>query len=233
MNQVTIDFNSKKTILNYRDEADVSVLREIFKVREYRAAEEVIKAAIEPIIDAGAHAGYFTLYCRALNPKVKIFAVEPEKNNLEILAKNLKDNEADNVKVIAGAIAGATGKRGLVISADSHNHHLGQGSDTSVWALGDLFKINKIKQVALLKMDIEGAEYEVLGSLAAEEYKMIKAIILEYHNGAGRDGEEVEVMLRQNGFGVQVFPSKFDKTMGIIFGTNKRSDSRCSSILMF
>lgn len=223
MNLIDLNFNSQVLRLNYRDDADVSVFREIFKLREYRAGEEVVKTANHPIIDVGAHAGYFSLYCHVINPSALIFAVEPEPNNLDILAENLKENDVKNVKVIAGAIAGATGKRGLVVSSDSHNHTLGKGNDVRVWSLVDFCKQNKIANVSLLKMDIEGGEYEVFESLSSADYQLFKNVILEYHNYNGRNGKEIETMLRQNGFGVQVFPSKFDKTMGIIFANNKRT----------
>lgn len=212
-----------------RDEADRSVYNEIFKIREYRAADEVIKKAEEPILDVGAHSGMFTLYCRALNEKVKIFVLEPEENNFKLLNKHIKENRLKNIKPFKRALAGKTGERDLHISADSHNHSLfhfsGEGkkvvmSDTV--SLGDFIKENKIKKISLLKMDIEGGEYEVLESLGKKEFGIINAMIMEYHDLNDRKHRTLETILRENCFGVQIFPSKFDKTMGFIFARNKR-----------
>ena len=90
------------------------------------------------------------------------------------------------------------------------------------YSLNDLLNSLNISRVGLIKMDIEGGEYEVFERLKTEDYKKIKAVIMEYHEIDGRRYSEIELLLRENGFGVQIFPSKFDKTMGFLFATNKR-----------
>ncbi len=122
--QINLNFLNKTFKLTIRDQADQSVMREVFKIREYRAAEEIIMGAESPIIDAGAHVGFFVLYARALNPKVKIFALEPEPNNAAALREHLKDNKIKGVKIVEAALAERVGESNLVISTDTHNHRL-------------------------------------------------------------------------------------------------------------
>ena len=74
----------------------------------------------------------------------------------------------------------------------------------------------------VIKMDIEGGEYEVFKHSTLEELSKIKAIIMEYHTLPGKNYQAIEQKLRENGFGVQTHPSRFDKTMGFLFATNKR-----------
>lgn len=228
MEEIAINFLGKKWRIFPRDEADVSVMREIFKIREYRLAEEEIKNAVDPIVDAGAHAGFFSIYCRALNTKVKIFALEPEKNNLSAIKKHLAANAVKNIKIIPAALAGYTGKGLLKISEDSHNHFLligaGDGQKTEVVSLPDFCRKNKIKKISLLKMDIEGGEREVFDSLLPDDFKLVNFLILEYHNKERDNKTFIEDRLRENGFGVQVFSSRFDKSMGFIFAKNKRRE---------
>ena len=93
-------------------------------------------------------------------------------------------------------------------------------------------------------MDIEGGEYEVFDGMSDDDFAMVNFIILEYHNGyeaRGKDArdlsrangqytsqymgirhKDIVEKLRANGFGVQVFPSHFDKTMGFVWANNKR-----------
>lgn len=230
MEQVKIRFNGHNFKVLLRDEADKSVLSEIFKYREYKAAENIIKSAKLPILDIGAHAGFFTLYCRALNAVVPIIAVEPEKNNLQQLQKHLKLNNIIGVKIAKEALGGETGERELIVSSDSHNHKLGPVADktflktvklVNARSFKDFLKTYKIAQVSLIKMDIEGGEYEALFGMEEKNFGAINSIILEYHDGDGRTYQELERRLRQNGFGVQRFPSKFDKSLGFIWATNK------------
>ncbi len=225
MQEIVVKFNEQELKLTIRDEADQSVMREIFKLREYKSAEEIIKSSADPILDIGAHVGFFSLYCRILNPEVLIYAVEPLKENLIILNKHLKVNKIEGVKVVESAMAYNTEKRKLVVTEDNHNNFLGEEGDREVQAYGfrDFCLKNKITRVSLLKIDIEGGEYEILDSLEAGDFAKIFTMILEYHDGE-RNHKELEEKLRENGFGVQVFPSRFDKKMGYIFAMNKRLD---------
>ena len=223
--------NGQQYTVYVRDEADESVIAEIFKLREYRAAELIIKEAVSPIIDVGAHSGLFTLYARALNATVPLIAIEPEPNNLVLLKKHLAENRISGVTVIEGALAGTTGKRKLIVSPDSHNHHLLEKGENSIkemvvvpgYDFAAVVKKLASKQISLIKMDIEGGEYEVLESFSPEHFKMVGASIMEYHTFRGHHYQEIEMRLRENGFGVQIFPSKFDRQMGFIFATNKRT----------
>lgn len=221
-----IKFNGQKIKFDERDEVDRSVAAEIFKIREYRIAEPAISQA-KTIVDVGAHIGLFSLYCHTLNSNVKIIALEPEPNNLKRLAEILKLNKIFKVKILPIALAGETGKAQLILASDSHNHHLGdleatgEGIEVKTTNLSDLKKQFKIKQIDVLKMDIEGGEFTTVDNWQLADFASIKTLILEYHEQFGQR-ENLENKLRENGFGVQIFPSKFDKNMGFIFANNKR-----------
>lgn len=226
MNKIAVTSFSRIYQIYIRDEADESVFAEIFKEHEYRIADELIKNSKNPIVDAGAHSGLFSLYARSINPEVKIIAIEPEDKNLEYLRKHIYENQISNIEIIEEALASKSGRRHLQISSDSHNHKLlsldaktsEKEKQVNAISLSDLLKKCIIKDVGLLKMDIEGGEHEFFESLTGEELKHIEGIIIEYHVHY----EQIEHKLRENGFGVQVFPSRFDKKMGFLFALNKR-----------
>lgn len=228
MNSATYIVNNRTINVALRDEADQSVANEIFKLREYRIAEAAISAAKLPIVDVGAHAGFFTLYARALNPTAPIIAIEPERANVAALQRNLITNDTAGVDVIEGALAADYGKRKLALSHDSHNHRL-----LSHFAVGDeLVTVQAYdwahllercpNGIALMKLDIEGGEYEVFGGATGDDLARVHAIIMEYHDLGRQTHRELEIGLREHGFGVQLFPSHFDKTMGFLWATNKR-----------
>lgn len=212
-----------------RDEADQSVAAEIFTLHEYRIAEPVIAAATNTIVDVGAHSGMFTIYARQLNRTVPIIAIEPEKNNVALLTRHLEENNVENVTIIAGAMAFENGHKKLLITEDSHNHRLanafesGKTETVQTYTLANIIKKCSGGTIGLLKMDIEGGEYEVFDGTTPNDLSHIKALIMEYHAGDGRTYKDIELKLRENGFGVQIFPSKFDKTMGFLWAVNKRT----------
>jgi FkbM family methyltransferase len=220
-----LNFGGKEIKYILRDEADRSVLAEIFRYREYRIADQVIKSAKNAILDVGAHCGFFTIYCRMLNEKTKIFSVEPEEKNFSALNHHIAINNLKNIKVSQFAICGKTGKCNLSISKDSHDHKINyhdDGEQINCVTLRDFCVKEHIKKISLLKMDIEGAEFEVVESLWPENFEMVENIIMEYHNYNGLNYKNIEKKLRENGFGVQVFKSKFDRYLGFIFANNKR-----------
>ncbi len=117
----------------------------------------------------------------------------------------------------------------MLISTDNHRHHLirsekAQPNSRKVKtiSLSDLLVKFKIKKISLLKMDIEGEENNLLPDWDDRIFKKIGAIIMEYHNEHKDDYKKMEEILQQHGFGVQIFPSRFDKKLGFLFATNKR-----------
>ena len=237
MNKIKFKFNSVDLTASLPDEAAQSVWAEIFKEREYKICEEIVRDATDPVVDVGAHVGLFALYTRALSSKVSIFALEPETDNFAMLNANIKDNKLTKIKTLQIALGNRTGETHLLVSLDSHNHRVVNApSDEFIeekdiqplteivktFTLRDFLDKQKIEKVSLLKMDIEGGEYDVFSACLPEDFARIGNIIMEYHNYGGLNYKEIEIQLRINGFGVQIFPSKFDKKMGFIFARNKR-----------
>jgi FkbM family methyltransferase len=222
-----IKFKNHSFKINLRDQADASVLAEIFQIREYRSAENIIKSAVFPIIDAGAQAGFFSLYVRALNAKIRVYAVEPEPANAEFLAKQLKNNHIQDVKIFQQALAGKTGKLDFYVSPDTHNHSLIKFDEfkekitVASISLSEFLKQNKIDKVSLLKMDIEGGEYEVMENLAMDDWRKLENILLEYHDLPERNHKDLADLIRRNGFSLEIFPSHYDKKLGYMLARNK------------
>lgn len=231
MQSSTVEFEGKKIKLFSRSDADESVIAEIFRWREYKAAEDTIRTTRSPVLDVGAHIGIFSLYANILNPRVKIYALEPEKENFKYLGKNISENDACNVRLFQLALCGKSGKRILSIAPDSINHRLitegeqgseGPEQEVQAMSVANFLQKNSIASVGLLKMDIEGGEYEILDNMSDSDFGQVENAILEYHSVAGKGPKDLEQRLREHGFGVQVFPSRFEKGLGFIFARNKR-----------
>ncbi len=230
MQNRTLSLNGHAWQVKIQDEADESVANEIFVVREYRAVEEAIKNARQCVLDVGAHRGFFTLYARALNPTVPIVAVEPEPHNIHAFEQHMRLNNIALVSLVPAAVAGTSGSRALLVAEDSHNHELARvsgvagGSTMRVAAksLADIIAEHHIESIDVLKMDIEGGEYEIIDTVDEDVWSKIRLVVMEYHTISGRKVSELERGLRERGFGVQTFPSRFDTSMGFFLARNKR-----------
>ncbi len=224
-----LNFNNHNWQLNIEDEADESVVAEIFKWREYKIAEEVILKSQDLIVDVGAHRGFFTIYCRSFNSQVPIIAVEPEIQNIKALKKHLLINNITDVEIIEAGLAATSDERWLKRSSDSHNHVLALPEEELKSIENVMVKTLTLEsaskdysEISLLKMDIEGGEYEIFETMSDKMYNKIDYVIMEYHNIGHLNYKIIETLLREHGFGVQIFPSHFDKTMGFLWAKNKR-----------
>lgn len=232
MNETVIKFKQSTFTVDTCDEAGQSVLAEIFKYREYRRVDEVIMSASddEYIIDAGAHFGFFALYARVLNPDVQIICLEPNENNFLILKNNIIRNKLKKITALNIGLSSKFGKRKFTVSNDSHDSKMvgdneefeGEFYSKQTESLANLVVDNKIKKIALLKMDIEGAEFEIIKNAHDDDFGSVSNIIMEYHNYSKDSHRIIEQCLRQKGFSVEIFPSKFDNKLGFIFARNKR-----------
>ncbi len=213
--------NGKDFIINYLTKADESVIREIVLERGYKICEEILKRSTNVIFDIGAHIGVFSIYVRAYNKISKIYCFEPDTENFSYLKKNIKDNSIKNIVTSNTAILDFVGEKSIFLNNDNHNHSFYEKSDKPklirVNTVNRLFKKFGIKKIDLLKIDAEGSEYPILFSLEDSLYKSIDSIVIEYHNIIeGVNHKDLVSLLKRKGYKVDVYPSFYDKRMGMI-----------------
>jgi FkbM family methyltransferase len=143
-------------------------------------------------VDIGANEGYFSVIGRKLvGDAGKIVAVEPQSRLLPILQENFRLNAVTGVQLVHGAVSDTPGKASLHLSPDTNtgSSSLDQSTSytlpteqTEVMTLSELFSRQGVAGADLVKMDIEGFEYEaVLGSRELFTAGRIRAFALELH----------------------------------------------------
>jgi FkbM family methyltransferase len=140
-------------------------------------------------IDVGANIGAVSLFVSSFNSnrdennKIKIYAVEPEIHNLKILSSNvIKNNEIETIKIETSALSTKEGNS-YISNRGGNSMLTSKNSDCSeikTITLEQLFNKYEINQCDVLKMDIEGSEYEVLINSSLETLKRIKYLTLEF-----------------------------------------------------
>ncbi len=232
-----IVYNKREVEININSEADESVFGEIFVEREYKILEPVIVSARAPIIDIGAHVGMFSIYCAVLNPTMQIFAYEPDEANFAAMKENLKLNNVKNVTMKNVAVGGEMGQRVLYMSKDSHNHSLlgaevagdqsvpgrdfsGEEKLVSVVTLEKIIQQNRLASVSLVKMDCEGAEFEILEGMDADSFAIVENFYVECHRYTYEmNPVRLEGIFKKNGFKVETWSNHYDKRMGFIWAS--------------
>lgn len=141
------------------------------------------------IVEIGGHVGSTTLYFAHKAPDARIAVFEPSPRNFAILRKNVEDNRlAGRVTPFQMAVSGEKGEKTFHLMGTTGGNSLfayGDGGTTitvRTTTLQDVFVEQGIERCDLLKLDCEGAEYEILYGASDELLSRIGNIVLEYHH---------------------------------------------------
>ena len=134
------------------------------------------------IIDCGANMGVSVLYFSKRFPNAKIIAFEPDQTVLPYLEKNITSQNLNNVEVY---------KKGVWTEETKISFYTDNGLGGRIgieYHNQEPIKIETVRlkdfldqPIAMLKIDIEGAEFEVLKD-CEELLHNVKHIFLEYHS---------------------------------------------------
>jgi FkbM family methyltransferase len=163
---------------------DVSCLEKVFIYGEY---ESPFKLAPRLIVDAGANVGMATLYYSYQYPDAKIVAIEPELSNFKLLQRNCVG--LSNVILIQGALWPKNcGLEIENLAVDAWMFRVSEGLSgphgQSVMAITiqDILKLSHSDRIDLLKLDIEGAEFQLFSEGAEQWIDQIGSIAIELHD---------------------------------------------------
>jgi FkbM family methyltransferase len=185
---------------------DLKAFWQIYLRRVYR-----VEASDQVILDIGANVGLFSLYAARQAPAARIIAVEPFPQTFQRLLEIVADHLlTDRIICLDCAISGAGGPR-LMANGPSPSQQRAlaaagrnaPGIQVHSKTLRELLQEQALNRVDLLKMDIEGSEYEVLLSTSLDVLRMIRRIAIEYH-GDCKPYTKLQLFdhLRQAGFEV-------------------------------
>jgi FkbM family methyltransferase len=181
------------------------------------------------VVDVGAHIGSFSV---KVAPRAsRVLAFEPVPGNFELLKENLTGSAYGHVELFPHAVAEQAGPVRIFLSRNNSGAHSlfqpktaaeGRYVDVEAVRLPDLLDTREVSRIDYLKLDCEGAEYEILASLEAWGLDRISRIGMEYHPVADEvrgthSGEEIEERLRKGGFRVERVLHKRDPGVGFIF----------------
>jgi FkbM family methyltransferase len=136
------------------------------------------------ILDCGAHVGLASLWFKRAYPAARVTAFEPDPAIAALLRRNLQRNNAPDVDVIEAAVWNCSGTVSFrapgtdagaidAIAADTS----GPSRDVRAVRLRDWLT----EPIDLLKIDIEGAELDVLDD-SVDRLDVVRAVHLEIHD---------------------------------------------------
>ena len=233
----------KKTVMNFGDFAfsirtenifskisDLCMIYECAVLDDYNIKDYIKHDDI--IFDIGSHIGSFSI-CASRNAKNGfIYAFEPSPENFEQLRKNIVLNKSQNIMPINKAVFSRKKKIRFYINKTNYaSNSIFTKTNTSIEVpcinLSDIFRKYNISRCNFLKMDCEGAEYDIILNTPKNVLKKIDTMVIEYHTPSYFNIEEAynpRILinhLEETGFLCNI--KKVNKYQGFLFVTRKIS----------
>jgi FkbM family methyltransferase len=170
-----------------------------FQLLEKRTYEPkmatTLKKYLKPgdiFVDLGANEGYFSVVASKLvGHRGRVIAIEPQTRLQNVIAKNIELNNSKNITIIPAIVSDRMDKRNLYLTSSLNTGASSLYCPTKYPLPKEKVKTVTLNQVSqkyninkcnLIKIDIEGGEYEaILGSIDLFRDKKVEAIALELH----------------------------------------------------
>jgi FkbM family methyltransferase len=196
MKKFTYNKKEYDVYINTNDPSGEGCITEIVKNNEYKL--EKYEDLTADILDIGANCGIATIILARQNPNSTIYSFEPHKPTYNLLVENVKLNKLSNVKTFNLAVSDVSDKTiQLYVSPlwsganttcsdpksfAEYNKKESVLQEVQCISLDKIISDNNIVNIKVLKIDCEGAEFEII--YGSEKFKegIVENIIGEFHD---------------------------------------------------
>jgi FkbM family methyltransferase len=142
----------------------------------------------DSFVDIGANIGYFTVIAaNSVGGEGAVHSYEPISENVELLKRNIDSNNLKNVNIRESVVSSFSGEIEIGISARKGQHStkkdFKERKKKKCVTLDEEIK----QEIDLIKIDVEGAELQVIEGAMATIKRFKPAIILEYNPDSWSD----------------------------------------------
>jgi FkbM family methyltransferase len=174
--------------LSYRlNRGDLQSIREVWCDEVYSLPFAIPSGAL---LDLGANIGLTTIWMATRSHFSKIIAVEPDRENAALVAKNLRQNGISG-EVVQAAVGPRDGTAyfrkaswsnlGACVGFSSDDKRLDvEGTSVPMVSVGSILKRFELDRLAIVKVDIEGSEQTLLLG-PCEWLNCTESLVVEFH----------------------------------------------------
>lgn len=178
------------------------------------------------VFDIGGHVGFYTLLASRLTGRQgRVYSFEPNPRNLYYLKKHLALNDIANVEVLDVAVSDNTGTASFIEAGSNLEGRISESEpsplEVRTVTLDDLYASGEIPKPDLIKMDIEGTEFDALSGARLLLSEARPVILLATH-GSSINRECCKLLASLN-YGLQPIDNKpLDESSEILASANLR-----------
>jgi FkbM family methyltransferase len=153
------------------------------------------------VIDCGSNIGLSIIYIKQLCPSATVIGFEPDEKNYDLLQKNLQSLQLTDVILHKAAVWTENKLLQFTVTGTMGSSISSTATAKTIPVEGIRLKDLLIKKVDFLKIDIEGAEYDVLKDIESE-LKFVQNLFIEYHGSFSQNNELTDMLaiLVRSGF---------------------------------
>jgi FkbM family methyltransferase len=210
--------------MRVRSGMDVWSVKEALLDRFYELCGYAVQAGWT-VVDVGAGIGEFTVFA-AQQRAGRVLAFEPFPQSFALLEENVRLNHAAVVEMFPVAVGSKTGSLTLDLSGGEPLQFQSRTVDAVTgqqqlqvpcWSLGEVFERTGMQHCDLLKLDCEGAEYDILMKSDVECLQKIERIVMEYHDGVTEyQHDDLSRFLQEHGYRVEEFANPVYREIGYL-----------------
>jgi FkbM family methyltransferase len=201
-------------ILDYRVKAYslptlAFLFREVFVDLDYHFVTDVPNPVI---LDCGSNIGMSVLFFKSLYPQASIIGFEPARQTFELLRHNVDSNHLPDVTVRQCAVGDSETPIAFfetaVAGSVTASIRAPRGGEKPVMV--PQVRLSQIidREIDFLKLDVEGAEWNVLNDLVASgRLRSIRQMVIEYHHHIEPEDDRLSAFLlelERHGYGYQL-----------------------------
>ena len=202
---------------------DLAAVNEAAILNPYLRCPQIVLTENATVIDIGAYIGDFSMQVARACPRGRILAVEPLSAHIRMIETQMALNHVSHVEPVRVAVGGINRRAGL--TDDGMASRVTERDDVEavdVVTLESLMDQYGIGSVDLLKLDCEGAEWDILPA-AERVLPRVAQICMEFHCERGWTAVKLADWLRSRGFVVSHTAGPWNGLLWATRSTDRRS----------
>jgi len=182
---------------------DLSVINELAFTNPYLGRGYVTIAPDAVVVDVGANIGDFAVQAARRCPHGRVVAVEPLRSAGTVIATQARLNGISNITWFHAALSAVEGKASALQDGAFYRTAADIAEPPRIVTLPGLMTELGLSHIDLLKLDCEGAEWDILPG-AETVLPQVAQICMEYHLEGGWTAEKLAGWLTDRGFTVRI-----------------------------